>query len=117
MARVVYIDMSAKLEQWSVDSVIAMTDGGETVLIVPARVKRQARDWLKAADKKERAEAIYIYRFLAILVYMIAGPELEGIESIVIDRDYPGIEPATKIKNELVPLLRQRRPDFTGRPV
>ena len=34
-----YVHLSAKPEDWKEDSVIALTDGGETVLIVPAKVK------------------------------------------------------------------------------
>lgn len=117
MARTVYIDISAKLEEWTADSVVAMTNGGEIVLIVPASIKRKARDWLKEIDRKRRKESIYIYRLLAVLVYLVVGPELRNIDNIIIDNDYPGDDPAAKIKNELVPLLRRKRADFLGKRV
>lgn len=115
--RTVYIDLSAKLEQWTADTVIAMANGGETVLILPASVKRRARAWLKEQDVHPRQEAVYLYRLLAILVAMIAGPEIDTIDRIVIDDDYPGAGPAAAIKNELIPLLKQQRQTFIGRQV
>ena len=115
--RTVYIDLSAKLEQWAADTVIAMADGGETVLIVPATVKRAARDWLKEQDRHPRQEAVYLYRLLAVLVSLIVGPEIDTIDGIVIDDDYPGPGPASAIKNELIPLLKRQRPAFMGRQV
>lgn len=115
--RTVYIDLSAKLEQWTADTVIAMADGGETVLIVPATVKRAARAWLKEQDRHSRQEAVYLYRLLAVLVSLIVWPELDTIDGIVIDDDYPGPGPAAAIKNELVPLLKRQRQSFMGRQV
>lgn len=115
--RTVYIDLSAKLEQWAADSVVAMADGGENVLIVPAKVKQAAREWLKEQDRHPRRETVYLYRLLATLVTLIAGPELDSIDGIVIDDDYPGASSAAAIKNELIPLLKQKQPDFMGRQV
>ena len=117
MARTVYIDLSAKLEQWTADTVIAMANGGETVLIIPANVKRAARAWLKEQDHHPRQDTVYVYRLLAGLVALIAGPEIETIDAIVIDDDYPGETPAAAIKNELVPLLKRQRQNFMGRQV
>lgn len=116
MTRTVYIDLSTKLENWRDDSVIAMTDGGEMILIVSAKVKRRSRDWLRTRYPNRRG-ALHVYMLLAILIYLIAEPELDTIDRIVVDEDYPGQGPANKIKNELVPLLRRKRPNFTGRRV
>ncbi len=115
--RTVYIDLSAKLEQWMADTVVAMTDGGEAVLIVPANVKRAARDRLKEQDRHPRQDTVYVYRLLAGLVALIVGPEIETIDSIVIDDDYPGTGPAAAIKNELIPLLKRQRQTFIGKQV
>ncbi|MBX3054415.1 MAG: hypothetical protein KF753_23280 [Caldilineaceae bacterium] len=116
MTRTVYIDLSAKIEEWSADSAIAMTNGGETVFLVRARVKRQARDWLKKSGNKRR-EAVYIYRLLSALVYLISAPELSNIELLIIDADYPGTRPAAAIRNELVPLLQRERRHFSGKRI
>jgi len=50
---------------------------------------------------------------LALLIRLIIEPELDRIEYIVIDEDYSGPQVHAKLRNDLVPLLRQRRPDFT----
>jgi hypothetical protein len=47
MARTVYVDISAKLEEWTADSVVAMTNGGE---IIPSpeqyfRIDNEAGEW------------------------------------------------------------------------
>lgn len=51
---------------------------------------------------------------LALLIRLIIEPELDRIEYIVIDEDYSGPQVHAKLRNDLVPLLRQRRPDFTS---
>lgn len=117
MGRTVLIDLSAKIEEWMADTVVAMSNGHEAYLILPSRVKRSARDYLKAVDPKPRKEAIYIYRLLAILVYLVVKDEINDIEQIVIDNDYPGAEPAGKIKNELIPLLKRLRPEIAGKDI
>lgn len=115
--RTVFIDLSAKIEEWRLDSVLAMTDGGETILIVPAKVKRDARDWLKAHDTHKRKEATYIYRLLASVVFLAAESELNSIDRIVIDADYPGERPSAAIKNELIPLANRANERFRGRQI
>ena len=40
---VFYVDVSAKIENWTADSVIALTNGSVRVLVVPAKVKQEAR--------------------------------------------------------------------------
>jgi len=113
--RTVYIDLSAKTEEWRLDSVVVMSNGGDTVLIIPSKVKRDARDWLKEQDRHKRKEAVYVYRLLATFVFLAVGPGLNSIEQLIIDDDYPGAGAA--IKNELVPLLQQKQRDFQGRQI
>lgn len=115
--RTVYIDLSAKIEEWRLDSVLAMTDGGETVLIITSKVKREAREWLKEEDRHSRREAIYIYRLLVSFVFLAVKPELHSIDRIVIDADHPGAGPSAAIKNELVPLLQQISTRFRGKQI
>lgn len=117
MGRTVFIDLSAKIEEWMADTVVAMSNGNEVYLILPSQVKRKARDYLKEVNTKPRKEAVHIYRLLAILVFLIVKDEISDIEKIVIDNDYPGDEPAGKIKNELVPLLKRLRPEMAGKDI
>jgi hypothetical protein len=116
MARTVYIDISAKLENWTADSVIAMTNGGEIALVVSAKVKQEARGWLRGRFSRRKG-AYHAYILLAILIAIITAPELDNIEVIVIDKDYTGESAQGKVKNEVVPLLKRRQPTFSGKRI
>lgn len=95
---------------------IALTNGGEAALVVPARVKQEARAWLCSRFPGRRG-SYHAYVLLAALICLIAEPELEHLEFIVIDTDYSGGDVERKIKNELVPLLRRRQGGFTGKQI
>jgi hypothetical protein len=114
MASTVFIDISAKLENWTADSVVAMTNGGEIALVVLTGVKQQTRAWLRSRFP-ERKGSYHAYVLFAILIYIITASE--HIEAVVIDRDYSGVGTEGKIKNELVPLLKRRQPAFTGKNI
>lgn len=105
MARIVYIDLSAKLEQWTADTVIAMANGGETVLISPANVGREQAYGLV---ERARSSPATRYSLRVPATGWACRPDsrakIETIDAIVIDDDYPGETPAAAIKNELVPL-------------
>lgn len=116
MGRTVYIDVSAKVENWTADSVIALTNGGDVALVVPASVKQEARAWLRNRFPGRKG-SYHAYVLLAILIYLITCSEIERIEFVVIDQDYTGEGVEGKIKNELVPLLKRRQEGFTGRQV
>ena len=108
-----YVDVSAKIENWTADSVIALTNGSARVLVVPAKVKQEVRAWLRTRYPNRRG-TYHALILLAVLISLIVEPGLEGIEYIVIDEDYSGPEVHAKLKNELVPLLRQKWSDITG---
>lgn len=110
---VFYVDVSAKIENWTADSVVALTNGSVRVLVVPAKVKQDVRAWLRKRYPHRRG-TYHALVLLAVLISLIAEPDLDRIECIVIDEDYSGAEVHAKLKSELVPLLRQRRPDFGG---
>ena len=110
---VFYVDVSAKIENWTADSVIALTNGSVRVLVVTAKVKQEARAWLRTRYPNRRG-TYHALVLLALLIRLIVEPELDRIEYIVIDEDYSGPKVHAKLRNELVPLSRQRRPDFTS---
>ncbi len=114
--RTVYIDVSAKVENWTADSIIALTNGGECALILPARAKQEVRSWLRGRFPGRKG-SYHAYVLLAIMVYIIVECELKTIEHIIIDRDYTGGLAEAKIRNELVPLLRRADPTFSGRRI
>ncbi len=116
MVITVYIDISAQLENWTADSVVAMTDGVALVLVVPSAVKQAVRAWLRERFPSRRG-SYHAYVLLVILIYLILQSEVEHVESIVIDADYMGEGSQGKIENELAPLLRRNRPHLSGKQI
>jgi hypothetical protein len=110
VAYIVQIDLSAKVEQWSRDSAIAVCDGGERVYLVQGSTKRQARQLITQLYGGKSAH----YRMLAVLLYLAIRDDLLEIRQIVIDRDYPGSQAEATIKNLLLHLLRRDRPHITA---
>lgn len=110
---VFYVDVSAKIENWTADSVVALTNGSTRVLVASASVKQDARSWLRKRYPNRKG-TYHALMLLAVFISLIIEPDLDRAEYIVIDEDYSGAEMHSKLKSELVPLLRQTRPDFGG---
>ena len=108
MAHIVYVDLSAKLEQWSCNSAIALSDGFSRVILAPSQVKQQARDLLIAQHGRKSVR----YRLLAALIYLLVRDDLNSIRQIVIDQDYAGHQSEATIKNLLLHHLRRQTPDL-----
>ena len=111
MAYVVYVDMSAKSEQWSKDSAVAMANGKSKAIWVPARVKQYLRQALVDQYGGKSLE----YRVMAILVYFVVRDDLKNISQIVIDRDYTGEQIEATIRNLLLNLLRHDLPNINAK--
>ena len=111
MAITVYVDLSAKVEQWVRDSAVVMAnDQQQRAYLVPHGVKQRARKLIKElyGAKSDR------YRLLAILVYLIVRDSLGTIDLIVIDKDYHGADVEATIKNLLLALIRLDKPEATS---
>ncbi|MBK8046316.1 MAG: hypothetical protein IPK16_03800 [Anaerolineales bacterium] len=100
----VYVDVSAKLEQWHKPSAIAVANDHTRVLLVTAATKQAAARLL--AHNPEPAQ----YILLATLTYLAVRPELENLSSITLDQDYSGLVAERRILRRLLHLLRQDRP-------
>ena len=107
---IVYVDLSAKVEQWTEDSVVAACNGVSRVYLIPGKVKQQLRRWL---HKNHRRGSTH-YRAFALFVYLAIRDDLSLIEQVVIDRDYSGSEAEATIKNFLLSFLRMHRPSVTA---
>jgi hypothetical protein len=107
VAITVYIDLSAKLEQWTQASAIAMAnDDLSRVHLVPSRVKQQARQRIRELYDSSTVQ----YRLMAILIYLLVCESLATIDYIVIDKDYAGEKAEGTIKNLLLSLIRKDKP-------
>ena len=107
MKHTVYVDLSANAEQLSRDSAVAMTDGVQWVCLVRSKAKRYLAERLAARHGSRHLQ----YRLLAAIVYLAVQSHLPELRQIVIDRDYSGEPAESTIKNFLLALIRQRRPE------
>lgn len=96
----VYVDVSAKLEQWSKASAVAVSNGATIVCFVPARVKQRLR---QALLNRYDAKTVK-HRAFAILVYAAIKDELLQIKQVVLDQDYTGNEAEVTVRNVLLSL-------------
>lgn len=110
MAYVVYVDLSAKAEQLSMGSAVAVSNGKSWVYLIPSQAKQQARQWLAEQHGTRNMQ----YRLLALFVYVAVRERLPEIRQIVIDRDYTGGQVESTIKSLLLRLIRRDKPDVTG---
>lgn len=110
MAHIVYIDLSAKMEQWNRDSAIAISNDTCKVYLVRAKEKQRLRRLLIELHDGRSTQ----YRALAVLVYLVVRYDLSDIKRIVIDKDYSGRQAEATIKNLLLQLLRRENPDLKG---
>ena len=106
MPHIVYIDISAKIEHWTKDSVVAIANDEARAYLVTGKSKQRARQLIRDLYGSKSAS----YRLLAILVYLAVKEELAQIRQIVIDRDYSGSQAQATIKSLLLHLLRQEWP-------
>lgn len=106
----VYVDMSAKLEQCSKASAVAVSKGESTVCLVSARVKQRLRQTLLNRYSAKTVK----YRAFAILVYAAIKDELLQIRQVVLDQDYTGNEAEVTVRNVLLALLRRQNPDISA---
>jgi hypothetical protein len=111
VAITVYVDLSAKVEQWVRNSAIVMAnDQQQRTYMVPHNVKQKARRLIKKLYGVKSSR----YRLLAVLVYLVVRESLGTIDLIVIDKDYDGPQAEATIKNLLLALIRTNKPDATS---
>lgn len=80
----VYIDMSAKAEQWTQDSAVAITNDLSWVCLVPSRVKQRVRKLLAERHGTKRLQ----YRVFAAMIYLTLQGRLSTIQqNHTADRD------------------------------
>lgn len=110
---IVQVDLSAKIEQWSKDTAVALSNGIQGSILVDRRVKKAARDWLQ--DRyPDRIPSFYMYMVCAVLIYLLVRPELDQISHLEIDQDYPGTRSEDLIKNFLLNFLHRDDPSLRG---
>ncbi len=106
----VEVDLSAKAEQWTLASAVAIADGAQWVYYVPSKVKQRLRAVLSSRHSTKNLQ----YRVFALLGFVAMRPHLHAIDRVVIDQDYAGPHAEAAIKNLLLRLVRTDRPEVSG---
>lgn len=110
MPHIVYIDLSAKVEQWVRASAVAMSNGASRTILLTGKEKQRTRRWLSAQYGGKSTQ----YRLLAALIYLVVKDDLPNIRQVVIDQDYSGHQVKSMIKSLLLELLRRDKPNVTA---
>lgn len=110
MTHAYYADVSAKIEDWEKDSVIAVANDRCRTLKITAEVK-QALITLLGTNHPVQ------FSMLAIFTYIAIRPFLAEATSITIDMDYSGDRAHRIIKAELLDLIRREQPTFKAKRI
>jgi hypothetical protein len=106
----VEVDQSGKIERTHTDTFLAFSDELDSVICIPAQVKRTGQATLRAKwRRRESKKSIYIRLFAAGLFLLLKG-HLAYLGQIVIDTEYTGRE--SDIKGMLLELIRCIEPDY-----
>lgn len=100
------IDQSIKMEQTG-DTILALSDGIERVILIPAKVKRVCQQGLRARGVKP---SMIVLRMFASGILLLLDGQIERIRSVTIDTEYEGKE--GEIKGLLLRFILKWVPDF-----
>jgi len=101
----VYVDISAKLEAWEKDSIIAVANGHMRTLRITSAVK------VKMVARLQVSHPVQFY-LMALCTYIAIKPDLPKVKRIVLDRDYSGDTAQRLITRYLIELIRRNVPAF-----
>lgn len=98
-------NISAKIQAWDKDSIVAIANDHQMALCAPAAVKQKAVATLKTKELVQ-------FALLAIVAYLAVRPKLAEIRRITIVLDYSGAVAHRMIVRRLVELIRRDLPEF-----
>ena len=96
------IDQSGKVEDTRKLTVVCFANGKVKTLLITAKEKRRVLIAMRALDKPKKT---FVFRIFAGLIFLLVKDE--KINSLMIDREYPGHE--TAIRNILFSLFLKNR--------
>ncbi|MBU1032490.1 MAG: hypothetical protein ABII13_01085 [Patescibacteria group bacterium] len=100
------IDQSGKVENTSVDTIIAYSNGSSKSIRIAARDKRKIQKIYRSSGKTH----LYIYKTFALLIYLLIENSLLSLDSVIIDIEYPGWN--FLIKDFLLQEIRKKTSGF-----
>ena len=105
------IDQSGKIENTNEDTVIAFTDEIRKSLLIRAKDKQVIQKIFRQIEKPR----MFVYHTFTTLIYLLIKDDLNKIQEIIIDKEYPGKE--ALIKNLLLQKIRKVKPDFLAESI
>ncbi len=106
------IDQSGRIEVLTVYTAFGFSNDHQAAILIPATVKRHCSKELHA--RGVRPKLVSIRMFAGGLFLLIEG-DLDRIESMMIDREFPGWE--AEIRGLLLKHIRQRVPGFASEDI
>lgn len=96
------IDQSGKVEDTKKLTVVCLANGKAKTLLISAQEKRKVLIVMRALDKPHKN---FVFRIFAGLIFLLIRDE--KVDSLVIDREYPGHEAV--IRNILLSLFDKNK--------
>jgi len=108
----IQIDQSGRIEVLTVDTVLGFSNSRQRAVLISAAVKRNCSKQLLARGIRPKLVSI---RMFAAGVYLLLEHHLNQIESVTIDREFPGWE--AEIKGLVLQQIYRRAPRFASEKI
>jgi hypothetical protein len=105
------IDQSGKIEDTSKNTIIAYSNGKQKSIFISKQDKRQVQQVFRNSGKSR----VFVYKLFSILIFLLIRKDLQKINGIIIDEEYPGQEPL--IKDYLLREIRRMTLDFDSHSI
>lgn len=81
----IIIDQSGKVEDTTVDTIIAFSNGRAKTILIGKKDKREVQNIFR----KNNQGKIFVFKTFSILIFLLIKNDLSKIQHIVIDLEYP----------------------------
>ncbi len=99
------IDLSGRIEETTKPTALALGSAASASLLIPAGEKQAVIDALRQQKPKGARTLIHVLIYSSV-VFLLLKDQIEQLESVMIDPEYPGYEGL--IKNRLLTLATQQ---------
>ena len=107
----IYIDQSGKVEYTSKPTVVAYSNSKNKAISISAVEKQKVQKVFRDADKPN----MFMFKTLAIMIYLLIKKDIPKLQGIVIDREYKGREDL--IKKYVIELIRRGGDEFDPKDI
>lgn len=106
------VDQSGRIEVLTVDTAFGFSNDRQAAILIPAAVKRNCNRELHARGVRPKLVSV---RMFAGGIFLLVESDLNHIESMMIDQEFPGWE--AEIRGLLLKHIRQRVPGFASEDI